>query len=730
MPHLPRLSFGLSPLPRRLLRRHRRAIVLTVVTALLILLIECFGFNMPFWRTLGASMDSAAYENTMGPGLERTDTGSLRVTDPSGAWLQVETDGTSDFARVDALTPKQDALRIVHLRASLDGGTAASRTVSLVSQRSLFIPTHGAGTLRVWIEEGKNQIIPIEAIRANVRVPFTFDVTRVALMAGAVLMVVLLGPWSRLWRIALDTSRLWQRLGFAALLTPFAVSMVTNVVWQMMYSQPLVFHALGGYTYDFEQYGRLADSLLHGRTWLDLMVPPELASAADPHDVITRNRLFAEGVDPIYWDHAYFEGRWYTYFGVLPAVLLFMPYRMLSGRMLSSAAAVHLLMFLALLFTCLLVVRVIARLAPRTSVAATLIALIFVPLAGNYGYLFYRTNFYSVPFAASLTLTALGLWLWVGAQTAKPPLNPADRWQVGSAPEISLPRLGLGALCIASNFGCRPTFCLAALLGFPLFWPQIRALVSHLAAGKVSWRKALRAPGVVIAAAAVPIVPLMLYNRARFGSLFDFGTAYQMTVTDMTRFREPVADILPVIGYYLFLPLRFGDGFPWLRLSPTPLPEWSFAEPMVGGLFVLCPLLLAAFALPALLRVPDTGRTPGLRPMLMGMLVLGLALVAFDAVSAGLGWRYMCDFGWLFALAALPALLRVMGDVVDHDDMAAADASSRVCRIRPALRLIILAILMWSLLVALTCWFTPGRQDVMLSGNPRLFGDVASWFLA
>ena len=730
------------------MRRHRRAIVATVAAALIILLIECVGFNLPFWRTLGASMDSAAYENRMGSGLEYTDAGRLRVTDPTEAWLEVEADGTSGFARVDTLTPKQDELRVIHLRASLDGETAEARTITPYSPRSLFLPAHGAGTLRVWIEEAKGQVVPIKAVRANVRVPFSFSPMRVACMAVPLLLIAALGPWSRLWRIALDPSDWRQRLGFAALMAPFAVSMATNVVWQMMYAGPLVFHAWGGYTFDFEQYGRIADSLLHGRVSLDLTVPPQLAAAENPHDVLTRNRLFAEGVEPIYWDHAYYDGKWYTYFGVLPAVLLFMPYRMLTGRMLSSAAAVHLLMFLALLFTCLLVVRLIVRLAPRTSLAATLIALIFVPLAGNYGYLFYRTNFYSVPFAASLALTTLGLWLWVGAQTAKPPLNPADRWRVGSAPELSLPRLGLGALCIASNFGCRPTFCLAALLGFPLFWPQIRALVSGLAAGQVPWRKALRAPGVVVLAALVPIIPLMMYNRARFGSLFDFGTAYQMTVTDMTRFKEPASDILPVIGYYLFLPLRFTASFPYLRLSPTPLPEWSFAEPMVGGLFALCPLLLGAFALPFLMRRPVTPPvtpvtpdaderdvvTPGLRPMLIGALILGFALVAFDAVSAGLGWRYMCDFGWLIALAALPALLHAMGEVAS-DALAGDGADPRrmgpaISRIRPAIRLIVLVILLWSLLVALVCWFTPGRQDVMLSGNPKLFHDVASWLLA
>ncbi len=92
---------------------------------------------------------------------------------------------------------------------------------------------------------------------------------------------------------------------------------------------------------------------------------------------------------------------------MLPAVLLFMPYRLLTGHMLSSGAAVLLLMLLAILFLALLVIRVIARIAPKTSsLAATSIALTTMLLGSNAGYLLFRRNFYSVPFAASLALRA------------------------------------------------------------------------------------------------------------------------------------------------------------------------------------------------------------------------------------------------------------------------------------------------------------------------------------
>lgn len=699
---------------------------------LVVLLIECVGFNLPFWRTLGASTDSASADNAMGPGLVRTDAGALRVADPTSAWLEVPADGTSDYARVDVRAARQDALRVFHLRVTFaDGdGTGVVRSVSTSSSRSLFLRAPGSGTMRVWVEEAKGAVVPIEAVRANVRVPFSFSPMRVALMAGVLIAAAAWRPRSRLWRIPVDPSSRGQRLAFAALTAPFAVATVANVAWQMRYAVPLSFHMTGGYTYDIDQYGHLADALLHGRVSLDLPVPPELASAADPYDVATRRRLLDAGVSPIYWDYAFHDGRWYSYFGVVPAVLLFAPYRALTGRMLSSAAAVHLLMFLALVFLWLLAIRLVVCLAPRTSVAAVSILLAFMPLASNAVYLAYRTNFYSVPFAASLALTTLGLWLWLGAQTTKRPLNPADRWRVEGAPELSLPRLGLGAACIALNFGCRPTFCLAALLGIPLFWPQIRAMAGDLRARRIHVAHALRAPGVVLGAALVPVVPLALYNHVRFGSFLTFGNEYQFTVTDMTAFSQPLRDVPLMVGYYLLLPVRLVDAFPFVALSPTPLPQWAFAEPMVGGLVVMCPMLLAALALPWAAR---RGRRPALMALPVAALAIGMLVVVFDAASAGLGWRYMGDFGWLFALAALPGLLwalngaRIGDDAVDADVVRTTGATTTwPVRI---MRFVVPLALFLSLLVNVLCLFTPGRQDQMIGTNPGLFHDVASWFV-
>ena len=97
------------------------------------------------------------------------------------------------------------------------------------------------------------------------------------------------------------------------------------------------FHTKGTYTYDFDQYDYVARALLDGHAWLDLDVPDALRDAADPYDVATRQRLLADGVSPVYWDYAFYQGHWYSYFGVVPALLLFLPVIGRSHRCSSMA---------------------------------------------------------------------------------------------------------------------------------------------------------------------------------------------------------------------------------------------------------------------------------------------------------------------------------------------------------------------------------------------------------
>ncbi|WP_244924801.1 hypothetical protein [Bifidobacterium mongoliense] len=736
-----------------------RGMVSALVMLVLIMLVECFVCNAAFWSTLAASTDTDAVTNTTGSGIQRTRDGMLEVVDPTQAYLDVGADGTSRFARVDPVTtpdgtPQTRGLRTTaHLRLDSDGRVGTTRSVSFLAPRSLYLRTDAARTIRVWVQEPRGTILPLAAVRANVRVPFQIDGLRVGGMIILAALVLAWRPGSRLWSIPLDLGSRRQCWGFMAAVGVLAVIAVVGVVSALRSPAPLAFHAPAGYTYDFDLYGHLADSLLHGRLWLDLPTPDALFHADHPYDTAVRERLLAQGVSPIYWDYAWFDGHWYSYFGALPALLIFAPYRLISswwvpgGAMMPSSAAVILLAFGFLLTAGLLVVTLVRRLAPRASLAATSMALALMLVGSNIGYLILRTNFYSVPFVAAMLLATLGLLLWLSAVgttndttndqapglTEERRLPRRGRWQVEGAPALSLPRLAGGTAAIAATLACRPTFALTSLLGFAIFWPQIKALCRR---GGPRWRcGSLRGLLVsVLAPAGCFLAAVGWYNARRFGSPLDFGVDYQMTVTDMTSYRASAANVLHMIGYYLALPLHPTDRFPFLAISPTPLPRWGFTEPMIGGMVMLCPALLMALATPFLRRRMHRN---GSWRFLTACMALAMTLIVVDAVTGGLGWRYMADFCWLFALPAIGAMLVMLGETApdplpDGPTSPTAPSTTTRTRIRRVrlwcTRSAMLALLLDCLLITLLSAFVLGRDDSLMRTSPGLFHIVSSWF--
>ena len=401
-------------LPSRPDTRHRLRLVRLLIALLAavaaIAAMECIVFNLPFWRTLGASTDTNAVHNTLGSGLTRRNDGMLTVTDPTKAYLELTADGTSDYLRIDTESSKVidkareqaeaeskanddkevfKPLATIHVRADVDGITGKAQSMNPDAIRSHYVKAPGAGIVRIWIQEERGAIVPVTDARANVRVPFVINWMRVLAMALVLLMIAVWRPGSRLWRITLDPSSTRQRLAFVGLLAIPTLLIGVSIIHELWYTSSLVFHVSGDYTYDFDQYGHVADALVAGRPWLDLPVPEQLAATEHPYDVATRAQLLANGASPLYWDYAYYDGHWYSYFGVLPAVLLFVPYRLLAGHNLPTSAAEYILVLLFIIFFSLLVLRVIHRVMPKTSVAAASLVVVSSLVSAQMGYLLY-----------------------------------------------------------------------------------------------------------------------------------------------------------------------------------------------------------------------------------------------------------------------------------------------------------------------------------------------------
>lgn len=795
---------------RAFLRRRRHGARIFAIGMAVILLLEVFGFNASFWRSLSepAALDPLSTTQQVGSGLRQESTSLLSVVDGQDSWVQIggftTTVDTIHMISTPQAVPDQSAENPPTVPAS-SALPAASSWVqvrvqvlpvgsktwvtgpiqgyapSVASSQYLSAPHTGrpSKAVRIWFQQPVGSAFTFGSIGINDRPGFVFSWLRVGLMTALLLfLIVFVDPHSALWHIPYDPAgSRWQISVMALLWLPLLIVLVvyasTNPHANLQLPTP---GAAGNYTYEADQYARTADAILHGHPWLDLPVVPELARARNPYSLALRAQLLSQGVTPIFWDHVFWGGHWYMYFGIVPVLIAYLPYELVSlavtgqAQGLSTPLADILFLTLFVLFALVLLDRILRRWLPGTSLGAAWLSGLMLIVGGNTVFLLFRPDFYTTPLANSLWMTALGLVLWLDARrvatgarttrllhrtrTVTRPWSVRDGdagWllQAGSI-RLSRPRLVLGTLLLAANLGSRPTFALTVLLAFPIFateirrglffsclnrplWRRTRSRARYLISrGRLTAKEASRKARRIIFSSlgndlcvlltgVLAIVPVLGWNYWRFGSLFDFGNRYQLTVTDLTNYREPVSLMPRIAYYYLFEPFRTSGDFPWLTLVPTPLPSWQYTEPWMGGLFALlpfCALGIFAFLLTRAIR------RRGLTGLVWTLLGMGVALCLFNSYYAGLSLRYMADFGWIFALLAV-----IGAACLERWALTAAGSSKEQAVRLGAVHMLIALLVLAGLVLTLQTAFVPGRVSGLLENQPALFFSVRSQIL-
>ena len=457
---------------------------------------------------------------------------------------------------------------------------------------------------------------------------------------------------------------------------------------------------------DMDQYARLGDALIHGELTLDLPVPDEFLALENPYDVPKRMEIGSESV-PIFWDHAYYQGNYYCYFGVVPAIAFFVPYQLVTGSWLSTPLAIRIIGVLALCAMSLLTWRFGRRYFFETATVLSLCICQFALFVGcNFAYLAFVARFYSVPIMSSLLFTALGLWFWMGAAPAKGVRSDGARHGEGS---LSCAHLAMGSFCMALNLGCRPQFIIASFFAFVVFKTELfetRVLFS---------RKGLKNTIAALAPFVVVIVPLLMYNYARFGSLLDFGSNYNLTGFNMLDYDQSKRLTLLLMVTYLFQPWSLMGDFPFVHTTVTEHLSlgWAPNEPFFGGYFLLMPILLLVFMFPFV-----AGELK--RRNLFGYVLLSAAITIIvlfvDTRTAGITQRYFSDFGFYVATSMCLVLL----------SFQAKGFGSKPKR-TIAYTFVALAILVTVVLGVLTL-LSPERYDSVFACNPDLYYSISALF--
>lgn len=373
--------------------------------------------------------------------------------------------------------------------------------------------------------------------------------------------------------------------------------------------------------------GYLVDALIAGRTNIDHGNPEALLGAQRPHNKWWLRLNGYEGKVEFTGDISYYKGKFYIYYGVVPAALVYLPYKLLTGRYLSHHAGMFAFTAAVLVFMSLLWRLSVARYMPNARFAFAALGYLALFFAGHFFSNVRAPGVHCMVSMAGLAFLMAGAYLLLKS--------------VGKE-AVNLLFLFFACLCFALSVGCRPNMALASVLVPAVLWKRR------------SWGLA----AFVLIPYAMVAAPLCAYNYARFGSVFEFGYKYLIGQFDGTAVTiNPIGQLhraLVILVLYLFRLYSYSPHFPFVDLVPPPgLTTYFFGFQIYynqGGGLINFPIVFCLFYLFKSLFRGD--RRGGLR-LSAALFAVGAAMVCVYAKIGIFHGRYLVDCAAFFILPSL-----------------------------------------------------------------------------
>ena len=468
-------------------------------------------------------------------------------------------------------------------------------------------------SLRITVDGGVNDTLAIREISVNKPQSFHISILRLLIFLG-ISFIVRYG----IWKITVSEKSYSYKVlaGIAA-----AVCVLTCFTAVLLTKNPdtrLLSEYDPNNPYSDDQYEQLFYAFSQGRVSLDIDFDAE--SFENIENIYDRSERNEYGIHGAFWDRAYYDGRFYSYFGAAPVFTVYYPVYIVTRCVPTPILASMMLALYAQVFVSLLYITVIRRFckdAPLVLAAMGLAAVLFgsliLPLA-------FELQFYYMAVLSGIGSFAAFLYFLLSAYYAVRQKNRL----------IYLALTGAAVVMIVAS---RPTlllYCFIAVVPAYFIFTD-KSIKKSL---KVYYTTALAVP-VLIGA-----VLIMMYNYVRFGSAFEFGFNYQLTVS-MAKANTITIGMLPgMIYHYFFQQPDFSTNFPYFTMRNRALelyPRYNYNGRIIG---MFCyPLTWGIFLLPFTDKKKDKFRTA----FTLALTALAFVLTFVDMCKAGVHYRYTAD---------------------------------------------------------------------------------------
>lgn len=375
------------------------------------------------------------------------------------------------------------------------------------------------------------------------------------------------------------------------------------------------------------QYELISDQLIKGEISFDYKVDEKLIEMDNPYDYQARED---KKID-YYWDHAFYNNKYYMYFGIVPAIILFVPFKLITGKTLITYQATQ-------IFTLFFIIGIYALfslLMKKIEKKFSIFVVIFTSMSISIMSIWYIAAAPALYCTAIVSGMCMMIWSFYFFFKAAYICNKEN---------LCLVFATIGSLFGALAFGCRPPIALANIIAIPMY-------IDFLKEKKKTTKFILKNILIFIPYIIIGLL-LMYYNYIRFDNIFEFGQSYQLTVTDQSNYGNLLANF-NLLDYLYALYYNF------LNVSLT------FELPHIGCLFTY-PIIICAGIL-AMIKYNKHKQPLFLSKVILTSIISILLIICIDTLSAPQpSPRYRLDFIWIISIIVMILVINFV-DILNNN---------------------------------------------------------------
>ncbi len=479
-------------------------------------------------------------------------------------------------------------------------------------------------SVKICFENSQRDFV-IEDISLNSPLAFNFNFVRF-LGIFTVLMIFIIVKIKRLYLINLNFDNLSHKLAIGVAIMICIVlclsvfKMVKDSTGSMYYDK----YPLEASAEYYKPYVQQFDALFKKQLHLDVKPDEKMNELKNVYDPSERNFKDVKYL----WDRAYYDGKYFSYFGIAPIIVLYIPFYIFTGLLPSDIFVTTFFALIAILFIFLSLYEICKTFLKSTNLLLFILVSVGVVFASLIYTVQSSADMYYIPVESGIAFMSVFIYLSFKAYNLKRgPLRILL---------FVLAGLSIGMLSLS-----RPNMLIVAgCFVLPIF-------LSVLIDNRIEKSSKLIDALSFLIPAALCGIGTAYYNYVRFGSIFEFGATYQLTVSDISYNKFRIENILPALYYYFIQWPGCSGHAPFLIVENVYKPisgNYFYSAVNIGLLSIPLNWSIAAIG-------PTLSRKEFIKSATYISILMSTVFIAIlNFCLAGICIRYVCDISLPFAI--------------------------------------------------------------------------------